>query len=301
MQSIISDIRDLRALEQATRKVRPEIVIHLAAQPLVRFSYANPVDTYAVNVLGTVHVLEAVRQTPGIKAVINVTTDKCYENREWVWGYRENEPMGGQDPYSSSKGCAELVSSAYRSSFFGGTGSNRHEAAVATVRSGNVIGGGDWSKDRLVPDILSAIEAGRPALVRSPHAVRPWQHVLDPLHGYLILAERLFEQGTSYAEAWNFGPSDEDAMPVGWIAGTLADLWGDGASWQIDDGKHPHEATFLKLDTAKARTRLDWRPVVGLKRALELTVDWTKAMRSGVDMHQHTLAQIRSYQAGLAG
>ena len=260
-------------------------------------SYAEPVETYATNVMGTVNLLEAVRHTPGVKAVVNITTDKCYENREWVWGYRENEPMGGYDPYSNSKGCAELVSTAYRSSFFNPKDYQRHGVAVATVRAGNVIGGGDWAQDRLIPDALAAFEAGKPVQIRNPHAIRPWQHVLEPLRGYLTLAEQLFEQGAAYAEAWNFGPRDEDARPVGWIVQQLASLWGAGASWQIDAGDHPHEAHYLKLDISKARTLLDWHPALNLEQSLQLITDWSKARLQGQDMREVTLAQIAAYQA----
>lgn len=297
MDSVIADIRDLATLQQAMQSAQPEIVIHMAAQPLVRESYRNPVDTYATNVMGTVNLLEAVRHTPGVKAVVNITTDKCYENREWVWGYRENEPMGGYDPYSNSKGCAELVSAAYRSSFFNPKDYERHGVAVATVRAGNVIGGGDWAQDRLIPDILAAFEASTPVHIRNPHAIRPWQHVLEPLRGYLTLAERLFEQGAAYAEAWNFGPRDDDAKPVGWIVEQLASLWGAGSSWQIDAGDHPHEAHYLKLDISKARSLLDWHPALNLQQALELIIAWTQARLSGQDMRQQTLNQIQAYQA----
>ncbi len=297
MDSVIADIRDLTSLHRAMQSAQPEIVIHMAAQPLVRESYRNPVDTYATNVMGTVNLLEAVRHTPGVKAVVNITTDKCYENREWVWGYRENEPMGGYDPYSNSKGCAELVSAAYRSSFFNPGDYERHGVALATVRAGNVIGGGDWAQDRLIPDILSAFEAGTSVHIRNPHSIRPWQHVLEPLRGYLTLAERLFERGAAYAEAWNFGPRDEDAKPVGWIVEQLASLWGPGANWQIDAGEHPHEAHFLKLDISKARSLLDWNPALNLQQALELIVAWTQARQARQDMRQATLSQIQAYQA----
>lgn len=296
MESIIADIRDLCALRQAMQAGRPEIVIHMAAQPLVRHSYENPVDTYATNVMGTVHLLEAVRLTPSVKVVINITSDKCYENREWMWGYRENEPMGGYDPYSNSKGCAELVSAAYRSTFFNKDAYASHGAAVATARAGNVIGGGDWAQDRLIPDILAAFESAKPAHIRNPHAIRPWQHVLEPLRGYLTLAERLHRHGSSYAEGWNFGPNDEDAKPVAWIVQKMTDLWGQGASWQVDNGEHPHEATYLKLDISKARSRLDWHPALNLKQALELVVAWAQTRKAGADMRRHTLAQIQSYQ-----
>ena len=297
MKSVIADIRDLPTLQQAMHAARPEIVIHMAAQPLVRLSYQNPVETYATNVMGTVHLLEAVRNTPGVKAVVNITTDKCYENREWVWGYRENEPMGGYDPYSNSKGCAELVSAAFRSSFFNANAYAQHGVAIATVRAGNVIGGGDWAQDRLIPDILSAFETSQPARIRNPHAIRPWQHVLEPLRGYLTLAERLYPHGPEYAEGWNFGPNDEDAKPVGWIVEQMAALWGQGAGWKIDAGEHPHEAAYLKLDISKARSRLNWHPALNLKQALQLIVDWSQARSSGADMTQLTLSQIQAYQA----
>jgi CDP-glucose 4,6-dehydratase len=296
MRSIIGDIRDLAVLQQAVQDGRPEIVIHMAAQPLVRYSYQNPVETYATNVMGTVHLLESVRNTPSVKAVVNITTDKCYENREWVWGYRENEPMGGHDPYSNSKGCAELVSSAYRSSFFNADSHKQHGVALATVRAGNVIGGGDWAQDRLIPDILAAFEQSKVANIRYPHAIRPWQHVLEPLRGYLTLAERLFEHGPHYAEGWNFGPNDEDAKPVAWIVGQMAKMWGENAQWQIDAGEHPHEASYLKLDISKARSRLDWHPALRLENALELIIDWAKQRQAGADIKTLTQAQIRAYQ-----
>lgn len=296
MRSIIGDIRDRPVLQQAMQDAQPEIVIHMAAQPLVRYSYENPVETYAINVMGTVHLLEAVRNTTSVKAVVNITTDKCYENREWVWGYRENEPMGGYDPYSNSKGCAELVSAAYRSSFFNTNAYDKHGVALATVRAGNVIGGGDWARDRLIPDILAAFEQGKAVNIRNPQAIRPWQHVLEPLRGYLILAERLSEQGSGYAEGWNFGPNDEDAKPVGWIVEQMAELWGRDANWQIDPGTHPHEANYLKLDISKARSRLDWQPALRLNDALKLIIDWSKQRQLGADIRELTLAQIHAYQ-----
>ena len=298
MRSLIGDIRDLPALQQALQPAKPEIVIHMAAQPLVRYSYQNPVETYATNVMGTVHVLEAVRNTPDVKAVVNITTDKCYENREWIWGYRENEPMGGYDPYSSSKGCAELVSAAYRSSFFNAKtqAHAQHGVALATVRAGNVIGGGDWAQDRLIPDILTAFAQGEVVNIRNPHAIRPWQHVLEPLNGYLTLAERLYEHGADYAEGWNFGPNDEDVKPVGWIVEQMAALWGHDAQWQIDQGEHPHEANYLKLDCTKAKSRLDWHPHWNLSEALAAIVDWHRAYLSGQDMKAFSMAQIARYE-----
>jgi CDP-glucose 4,6-dehydratase len=297
MTSVIGDIRDLAKLQTVFAEHRPEIVIHMAAQPLVRYSYQNPVETYSTNVMGTVHLLEAVRNTPGVKAVVNITTDKCYENREWVWGYRENESMGGFDPYSNSKGCAELVSAAYRSSFFNADSYAQHGVATATVRAGNVIGGGDWAQDRLLPDVLAAFEQGRRVNIRNPNATRPWQHVMEPLRGYLMLAEQLFEHGPSFGEGWNFGPNDEDAKPVGWIVEQMAGLWGADAQWQIDTGEHPHEAHYLKLDISKARTRLNWHPALRLKDALALIIDWSKQRAAGANMRQLTLNQLQAYQA----
>ena len=296
MTSIIADIRDLDKLHAVFAKHQPEIVIHMAAQPLVRYSYQNPVETYSTNVMGTVNLLEAVRNTVSVKAVVNVTTDKCYENREWAWGYRENEPMGGHDPYSNSKGCAELVSAAYRSSFFNADTYAQHGVALATVRAGNVIGGGDWAQDRLIPDILAAFEQNKLVDIRNPHAIRPWQHVMEPLRGYLTLAEHLYEQGSSFAEGWNFGPNDEDAKPVGWIVEQMAALWGNEAQWQIDTGEHPHEAHYLKLDCSKAKTRLDWHPKWHLVEALGKIVDWQKQYQHGANMKAVTLAQISDYQ-----
>jgi CDP-glucose 4,6-dehydratase len=296
MKSVIGDIRDFNVLQEAMQVAKPEIVIHMAAQPLVRYSYRNPVETYATNVMGTVHLLEAVRNTPGVKAVVNITTDKCYENREWVWGYRENEPMGGYDPYSNSKGCAELVSAAYRSSFFNAHDFDKHGVAVATVRAGNVIGGGDWAEDRLIPDILSGFQDRRMVSIRNPQAIRPWQHVMEPLRGYLTLAERLYESGPEFAEAWNFGPNDDDAKPVGWIVERMAESWGNDAQWQLDGGEHPHEAHYLKLDISKARSRLDWHPALRLEDALKLIIDWAKQRQAGADIKKLTLTQIHNYQ-----
>lgn len=284
--STIADIRDIEAFTRAMKYARPEIVFHLAAQPLVQHSYTAPAETYATNVMGTVNLFEAIRASDGVRAVVNVTTDKCYENREWAWGYRENEPLGGYDPYSSSKACAELVTSAYRRSFFETAG-----VAVASARAGNVIGGGDWAHKRLVPDILRAFEQKRPVQIRNPTAIRPWQHVLDPLSGYLVLAQRLFGEDV-YAEGWNFGPDDSDARSVEWIVLRLANMWGDDATWVLDDGRHAHEAIYLKLDISKARSRLGWNPRWGLLRALESTLDWHRAWRDGENMHAFCLRQI---------
>lgn len=296
MTSIIGDIRDLEKLQAVFAEHQPEIVFHMAAQPLVRYSYSAPVETYSTNVMGTVNLLEAVRHTGSVKSVVNITTDKCYENREWEWAYRENEPMGGFDPYSSSKGCAELVSAAYRSSFFNTANYSKHGVALATVRAGNVIGGGDWAEDRLIPDILRAFEQGKVVNIRNPNSIRPWQHVLEPLRGYLTLAEQLYNHGPRFAEGWNFGPNDEDARPVGWIVEKMVKLWGNGASWQNDSGEHPHEANYLKLDISKARKHLAWHPALRLDDALQFIVDWAQQRQAGADVRQLTLAQINTYQ-----
>lgn len=295
MTSIIGDIRNLEHLRKVFAEHRPEIVIHMAAQPLVRYSYIEPVETYSTNVMGTVNLLEAVRGTDSVKAVVNVTTDKCYENREWVWGYRENEAMGGYDPYSSSKGCAELVTAAYRNSYFHPDKYKIHGVAIASGRAGNVIGGGDWAVDRLIPDIMRAITEGKPVHIRNPHATRPWQHVLEPLSGYLVLAQKLYEDGASYAEGWNFGPNDEDAQPVQWIVEKLTRSWGEGASWILDGGDHPHEAHYLKLDCSKAKARLDWHPQWHLEDALEAIIEWHRAYQNGENMQTLTLRQISTY------
>jgi CDP-glucose 4,6-dehydratase len=287
------DIRDLTAVRAAVEKARPEVIFHLAAQPLVRLSYAEPVETYATNVMGTVHLLEAARQVPGVRAIVCVTSDKCYENREWVWPYRESDPMGGHDPYSSSKGCAELVAAAWRKSFFADG-----DPALATVRAGNVIGGGDWAADRLVPDLIRAFEAGAAPLIRSPEAVRPWQHVLEALGGYLMIAERLLAGEARFADAWNFGPSDDDARPVSWIVERMRAAWGGGATEALPDtGPRPHEAGLLRLDCSKARAALGWRPALALDRALEWIVTWHKAVAAGADARAVTLAQIADYSA----
>ena len=289
--SVIADIRDADNLRKAMQVARPEIIFHLAAQSLVRNSYTQPIETYAVNVMGAVHLLEAVLATPGVRAVVNVTTDKCYENREWVWGYRESEPMGGFDPYSSSKGCSELVTTAYRRSFFEQAG-----IALASARAGNVIGGGDWAADRLIPDFLRAIDAGEVLKIRSPQAIRPWQHVLEPLSGYLALAERLYMDGAGFAEAWNFGPSDEDVRSVRWIVERLAEIRKD-VCWECDDVPQPHEAHYLKLDSSKARIQLGWHPRWRLGTALDKTLEWHEAWRGGQDMHSVTLSQVAEYQS----
>ncbi|MBE9065843.1 CDP-glucose 4,6-dehydratase [Leptolyngbya cf. ectocarpi LEGE 11479] len=297
MMSIEGDVRDLVSLQDEIATHKPEIIFHMAAQPLVRYSYANPVETYATNVMGTVHLLEAVRQTDETRVVVNITSDKCYENREWVWGYRENEAMGGHDPYSNSKGCAELVASAYRNSFFNQATYHEHGVGLASVRAGNVIGGGDWAGDRLIPDIIRAIIAGESVLIRSPNAIRPWQHVLEPLGGYMTLAEQMWDSGTNLAEGWNFGPNDSDARPVSWITEQLTQLWGDGASWQLDTKVNPHEATYLKLDCSKAKSRLKWSPKLDLATTLDWIVEWYRSYIREDDMHQMTVAQIQRYES----
>jgi CDP-glucose 4,6-dehydratase len=298
MNSIIGDVRDLPHLSEVFQSTQPEIVIHMAAQPLVRESYVDPVGTYATNVMGTVHVLECARQTESVRVVLVVTSDKCYENREWIWGYRESDPVGGHDPYSSSKGCAELVTSAYRRSFLNGTGDP--PVGLASARSGNVIGGGDWATDRLVPDAMRAFMSGCPLKVRNPGALRPWQHVLEPLAGYLVLCKRLYGAPQQYAEAWNFGPRNDETRPVSYLADSLARLWGDRAAWETDHADYPHEANYLKLDSSKAFARLGWTLRWSLDQAIAFTVDWYRAYaRGAADLRQYTLDQIMRYESDL--
>lgn len=301
VKSFLGDIREQRFVERVVKEAAPEIVFHLAAQSLVRYSYRHPVESYHTNVMGTVHLLEAIRQTTGVKAVVNVTSDKCYENREWVWAYREKDPVGGHDPYSSSKGCAELVTAAFRSSYFSASSYEDHGVALASARAGNVIGGGDWAEDRLVPDILRAISVGQPVNVRSPDAVRPWQHVLEPLSGYLQLAEKLYVEGPRFADAWNFGPDDADSRPVSWIVESLTRGWGENASWKLDSAPHPHEAHYLKLDSSKARQGLGWKPRWDLRETLQRIVAWQKAYAAGHDMRGHTLQEIVDYSRAKRG
>ncbi|MTK52809.1 CDP-glucose 4,6-dehydratase [Paludibacter sp.] len=293
--SEIGDIRDLDHLSRFVHQVRPEIVIHMAAQPLVRESYKIPVDTYAINVMGTVNLLEACRLTPGIKVIVNVTTDKCYENREWHWGYRENEAMGGYDPYSNSKGCSELVTSAYRNSYFNPAKYADHGVALASARAGNVIGGGDWAVDRLIPDFIRSIVNGEIIKIRSPYAIRPWQHVLEPLTGYLTLTAKLFAEGSKFAEGWNFGPEDKDAKNVEWITSTLCKFWGDNAGYEIDTTPQPHEANYLKLDCSKAKAELGWYPKWDIETTLKSIVEWNKAYLNKEDIRKITEKQIEQY------
>ena len=290
MSSLVGDIRDYSSLHTALKQSRAEIVIHMAAQPLVRYSYEQPVETFATNVMGTVHLLEAIRQLGTVRAVVNVTTDKCYENKEWVWGYRETEAMGGYDPYSSSKGCSELLTSAYRRSYF-----KKTDIYLASGRAGNVIGGGDWAQDRLVPDILRALEKRTPVVIRHPNSIRPWQHVLEPLSGYLLLAERLYTEGQTYAEAWNFGPRDEDTRPVKWIVERLCEEWGNDASWILEQQNQAHEANVLKLDISKAREQLNWSPRWSLENSLSKIVSWHRAWLEGQDVKAVCLEQISSF------
>ena len=289
IESEFNDVRNYSALSHSILTFSPDIVLHMAAQPLVRASYKAPIETYEVNVMGTVNLLNAIRQCPSIRAVVNVTTDKCYENKEWHWGYRENEPMGGRDPYSSSKGCSELVTAAYRDSYLLSSG-----IGVATARAGNVIGGGDWAEDRLIPDTLKAFEVGRPVIVRNPLATRPWQHVLEPISGYLMLAERLFSEPSKFSSGWNFGPCDEDVQSVGWIIDNMTKLW-PGASWILDQDSNPHEAMLLKLDISKAAAGLNWTPTWTLRETLICIVNWHTLWKGNNDMSYVCLNEINEY------
>jgi CDP-glucose 4,6-dehydratase len=292
MISVIGDIRDLATVERVVNEAQPDIVVHMAAQALVRRGYREPVETYATNVLGTVHVLDAVRRLSKARACVVVTSDKCYENQEWLWPYRENEPMGGRDPYSNSKGCAELVVSAYRESYFRQAG-----MGLASARAGNVIGGGDWSEDRLVPDLIRGFIDRKPIMIRQPNAIRPWQHVLEAINGYLILVERLWNDPVRFSEGWNFGPGDIGAVPVQVIADSLVAKWGDGAEWTRDQDGGVHEAHLLKLDSTKARTLLPWQPKLGIEEALDWIVTWHRAHSAHSNMRDFTLRQIEQYQA----
>jgi CDP-glucose 4,6-dehydratase len=304
LEDVRGDIRDAARLDRAMEEFEPEVVFHMAAQPLVRFSYQDPIGTYETNVIGTARVLDAVRRTSSVRAVVSVTTDKCYENKEWIWPYRETDPLGGYDPYSASKACAEIVSASFRQSFFPVDQLRRpggHQVAIATVRAGNVIGGGDWSTDRLLPDLVRGFLSGAPVPIRRPHAIRPWQHVLDPLSGYLALAEKLLSAGPEaarFATSYNFGPTDEDARPVSWIADRMAHFWGNNASWVLDeDSNSPHEATYLKLDASRARNDLQWRPKLRLETALEWLVAWYRTWQNDArSIQAFSLAQLAQYQ-----
>ena len=299
IEDIRGDIRDGERLDHSMREFRPEVVFHLAAQPLVRHSYEDPIGTYETNVIGTARVLDAVRRTPSVRGVVSVTTDKCYENKEWVWPYRECDPLGGYDPYSSSKACAEIVSAAYRQSYFPVDKLSEHGVAVATARAGNVIGGGDWSADRLIPDLIRGFLSGEPVRIRRPHAIRPWQHVLEPVYGYIRLAEELTAGGPAaarFATAYNFGPGEDDSQPVSWIAQRMTNFWGNGASWVLDEDHGPHEAGYLRLDASRARRDLAWTPRLRLETALEWLVEWYRTWQSSPStMNDFTLSQIARY------
>jgi CDP-glucose 4,6-dehydratase len=297
IEDIRGDIRNPATLEPALHNFAPEVVFHMAAQPLVRLSYDDPIGTYETNVIGTARVLDAIRRTPSVRAVVSITTDKCYENKEWVWGYRETDPLGGYDPYSSSKACAEIVSAAYRQSYFPVSKLAEHKVALATARAGNVIGGGDWSLDRLIPDLVRGFLAGEPVRIRRPHAIRPWQHVMEPLHGYITLAEHLLTHDPKFATAYNFGPTDDDAREVGWIAEKMTGFWGNNAKWVLDEDPGVHEAGYLKLDASRARADLNWTPHLRLETTLQWLVEWYRAWQSGSDMHAFTLAQITAYES----
>jgi len=296
MESISGDVRDIEKFKTIIREHKPEIIIHMAAQSLVRYSYENPLETYSTNVMGTVNVLESVRCLDSVKVVLIITSDKCYENKEWIWGYRENERMGGHDPYSSSKGCAELVTSAYINSYFSKSDYLDHGVAVASARAGNVIGGGDWGKDRLIPDIMHGILTDKPVVIRNPNAIRPWQHVLEPLSGYLCLAEKLWHYGPKFSGGWNFGPKDECCKPVSWILKKLRALWGDKFCWELDTADNPHEASFLKLDCTKARSMLSWFPKLNQDNTFELIVDWYQGYIQNKNMRELSEKQIALYE-----
>lgn len=295
LSSTIGDIRDYNLLFKTFQNVQPDIVIHMAAQALVRESYKNPRETYEINVMGTVNVLEACRLTKSVKAVLNVTTDKCYENKEWYWGYRENEPLGGHDPYSNSKGCSELVTASYKNSFFNPEFYEKHGISIASARAGNVIGGGDWSNDRLIPDFIKAILKGESVTIRNPFATRPWQHVLEPLTGYLTLCEKLYNNGSEFSQPWNFGPEENDSKNVEWIITEICKLWGDEASFKIDKSPQPHEANYLKLDCSKSKALLQWYPKWTVKKTLESIVEWTKDFQNKKDMREVCIKQINEY------
>jgi CDP-glucose 4,6-dehydratase len=296
LRSIRGDVRDFQQLKSAMSECRPEVILHMAAQSVVRSGYDDPIETYSTNVMGTVHVFEALRQLNLPSVVVNVTSDKCYLNREWAWGYREDEEMGGRDPYSNSKSCAELVTTAYRESFFPTAAIHRHGVALGSARAGNAIGGGDWTANQLIPDLIRAFLTGKPCSIRSPSAVRPWQFVLEPLNGYLTLAEHLAKDAPRFAGGWNFGPLDADARPVSWIADALVQSWGNGASWNRDAGEHPREANFLKLDASLARSQLNWQPRLPLQQALEWIVEWYRGFQAGADLRTLTRTQIDQYE-----
>lgn len=294
--SVHGDVRDLESLLDTVKVHKPDIVIHMAAQSLVRYSYKHPVDTYSTNVMGTVNVLEAIRQIGGVKVALIITSDKCYENRETMVGYRESDPMGGYDPYSSSKGCAELVTAAYENSFFPPDRFHSHGTAVASTRAGNVIGGGDWGEDRLIPDIMKSKLANQPVTIRYPDAIRPWQHVLEPLNGYLELAEHMWERGTEFNGGWNFGPDSDDCKPVRWILETLNTQWQGGVQWEQSAAENPHEATYLSLDCSKSKQLLGWSPKLNLTNALEMLVDWYQGYSNNDNMRDLSINQLTYFE-----
>jgi len=296
IEDIRGDVRDYAQLEASITQFEPEVVFHLAAQPIVRRSYVDPLGTYGTNVMGTVHLLEAIRKTPSVRAVVCVTTDKCYQNQGWIWPYRENDPLGGHDPYASSKACAEIVSAAYRSSFFSVERLQEHHVALATARAGNVIGGGDWSEDRLIPDLVRGFRSGQPVLIRRPNAIRPWQHVLESLHGYMMLAQKLLAEPARFASAYNFGPRDEEVWPVERIANRFVEIWGNGASWIRDSVPSVHEDQVLRLDSSKAHVALGWTPKLKIEAALEWTMAWYLAWNQGADMAEFTEKQVAEYE-----
>lgn len=289
IESEIGDIRDYEKLKSSIESFSPNIILHLAAQPLVRDSYEDPLGTYETNVMGTANLLQASRGLSDLKSIVIVTTDKCYENREWEWGYRENEAMGGYDPYSSSKGCAELLTSSYRRSFFDEKG-----IGIASVRAGNVIGGGDWADDRLLPDILRSFEKNEPVIIRNPDAIRPWQHVLEPLSGYLLLLQKLWKEPKLYSESWNFGPYNDDIKSVKWIIENMIDLW-PGNSWKLDEKINAHESSVLSLDISKALNNLGWTPTWDLQIALKRILKWHRDWLDGADMHRISLSEINEF------
>lgn len=295
MTSITGDINDLNQIKQTIEKFEPEIVIHMAAQSLVRKSYENPVETFSTNVMGTVNLFEAIRTTGKSRVIINVTSDKCYENKDNKTNFKEDDPMGGYDPYSNSKGCAELVTSSFRNSFFNVDKYDEHKVSLASVRAGNVIGGGDWAEDRLIPDIMRAIMKNQPVKIRNPNATRPWQFVLEPLEGYLLLAEKLWDNGQKYSESWNFGPNKNDIKPVSWILQRFSELWDRPINSEIEQHEQPHEANNLSLDCAKAKAKLGWSPKTGIDSALKFTVEWYRQYMSGKDLRMFTEEQIKQF------
>ncbi|MBE0675034.1 MAG: CDP-glucose 4,6-dehydratase [Bacteroidales bacterium] len=295
VHSYIDDIRNYKQFHAKLKEASPEVVIHLAAQPLVRVSYRNPRETYEVNVMGTVNLLEAVRQVDSVKVVLIITSDKCYENREWIWGYRENDPLGGYDPYSNSKACSELVTSAYRSSYFNFKNDTNSRVYLASARAGNIIGGGDWSTDRIIPDCVRAVMTDTKVMLRSPNAIRPWQHVLEPLSGYLMLAERLFNEGHPYAQGWNFGPNDDDIRNVEWVVKSFYNLWGKGAHYEIDSNAQPHEANYLKLDCSKAKANLGWNPKWKIDKTMDSVVEWYRSWYEHKDLRIVSIKQLCDY------